>query len=214
MNIDLNTVDFAVLSHGHYDHSGGLGAFLAINHHAPVYVNQFAFEPHYAENRRDIGVDPALRNHKQIVYVQDQLILDDAASLCSCNDRPRPFVMGSYGLYAEHEGKITPDEFLHEQYLILHEDGKTIVISGCSHKGVLNITHWLHPDILVGGFHFMKVDPEGPEHTVLDEAAAELLKHPTIYYTCHCTGIAPYQSLKARMGNRLEYLASGQSIIV
>lgn len=214
LNIDLNTVDYAVLSHGHYDHSGGLSAFLSINHHAPVYVSRFAFEPLFAEEQRSIGPDPALKAHPQLVFVPDTLKIDDESSLCSCNDLPRPFVMGSYGLFARHDGILAPDTFLHEQYLVLRENGKTIVISGCSHKGVLNIVNWLHPDVLVGGFHFMKVDPDGPEHAVLDEAAAELKNHPTRYYTCHCTGIAPYAYLKARMGDQLEYLASGQKIVI
>lgn len=214
LNIDLDAVDFAVLSHGHYDHSGGLNAFLSVNHHSPVYVNQHAFEPHYAEERRYIGPDPSLKNHPQIVFVQDQLTINSEISLRACNNLPRPFVMDSYGLFAEHDGTFAPDTFLHEQYLVIRENGRTVVISGCSHKGVLNIVHWLHPDVLIGGFHYMKVDPAGAEHTVLDEAASELLKHPVTYYTCHCTGIGPYQYLKAKMGNRLEYLASGQSIVV
>ena len=58
---------------------------------------------------------------------------------------------------------------------------------------------WFAPDVLIGGFHFMKVDPTGAEHTVLDEAAQVLSQADTQYYTCHCTGLAQYEYLKARM---------------
>ena len=47
LGIDLRQVDAFVLSHGHYDHGGGLPRFLEVNRQAMIYVNQFAFEPHY-----------------------------------------------------------------------------------------------------------------------------------------------------------------------
>ena len=47
LGVDLGKAEFAVLSHGHNDHGGGLGRFLEINETAKIYVNQYAFEPHY-----------------------------------------------------------------------------------------------------------------------------------------------------------------------
>ena len=47
LGIDLAEVDIAILSHGHYDHGGGLEKFLEINKKAPIYVSSRAFEPHY-----------------------------------------------------------------------------------------------------------------------------------------------------------------------
>ncbi|MDD3920309.1 MAG: MBL fold metallo-hydrolase [Eubacteriales bacterium] len=212
LHIDLNKVDLAVLSHGHYDHSGGLKAFLGINRHAPVYASEFAFEPHWHGRERNIGIDPELKNHPQMVLVNDQKVIDASLSLCACNGQPRPYPMDPYGLNAEHNGIFGPDRFLHEQYLTIRENGRKVVISGCSHKGVLNIVHWLSPDVLVGGFHFMKVDPAGSEKSVLDEAARVLLSFPTTYYTGHCTGVQQYEYLKKQMGARLHYFASGQRI--
>ena len=63
LGISLDQVDFCVLSHGHYDHSGGLGKFLEINQTAKVYVSQWAFEPHYETDGRYIGVDPVLQKN-------------------------------------------------------------------------------------------------------------------------------------------------------
>ena len=63
------------------------------------------------------------------------------------------------------------------------------------------------PDILVGGFHFMKITDEN----WLQEAAEKLLTYDTVYYTGHCTGEAAYAFLKERMGERLQPLTSGYS---
>ena len=54
LGIDLNTAAFAVLSHGHYDHGGGIRTFFARNDHARVYMSRHAFEPHYNDSEKYI----------------------------------------------------------------------------------------------------------------------------------------------------------------
>ena len=214
LGIDLVAVDVAVLSHGHYDHGGGLEAFLAVNSKALVYVSQYAFDSCFSGTERYIGLKPELNGHPRFRFVKEQLTLNDELELFACNERARPFVMDSYGLNTLRNNALIPDDFRHEQYLLIQERGKSVLISGCSHKGILNIMSWFAPDVLIGGFHFMKVDPSSPEHTVLDEASQALAQADTQYYTCHCTGLAQYEYLKARMGDQLQYLAAGQQIIL
>ena len=48
-------------------------------------------------------------------------------------------------------GVAIPDDFRHEQYLLVTEGERRILFSGCSHKGVLNLAAWFEPDIMVGG---------------------------------------------------------------
>ena len=200
LGVDLRKVDFAVLSHGHYDHSGGLGKFLEINAKAPVYVSSHAFEPHYSANGY-IGVDPALKENSRIRYVTKETVLAEGVTLHRMETAP----MDTAGLLVEENGIRNPDDFRHEQYLLLEEQGKRILISGCSHKGILNIADAFRPDILIGGFHFMKIE----EEKKLAEAAKKLLEYDTIYYTGHCTGQKQYDYLKAIMGEKLHYIAAG-----
>ena len=68
---DLADVDIAVLSHGHYDHGGGLATFLELNKNAPVYINRHAFEPHFNGTEKYIGLDTSLSNHPRLVYTKE-----------------------------------------------------------------------------------------------------------------------------------------------
>ena len=47
------------------------------------------------------------------------------------------------------------------------------------------------------------------EQAMIADIAEELLKYKTIYYTCHCTGTEPYKMLKSSMGNRINYISTG-----
>ena len=105
-----------------------------------------------------------------------------------------------------------PDDFWHEQYLLITEGKKRVLISGCSHKGILNLSAWFLSDVLVGGFHFMKLDPTADGLAALDRAARELSRHKMIYYTCHCTGTAQYKYLKTKMNQQLHYTSCGQTL--
>lgn len=212
LGIDLAAVDTAVLSHGHNDHGGGLKKFLSLNHTAPVYVNRNAFGPYYNENLKYIGLDPELESNPQLIPVGDHHTIDEELSLCTCNREIRYYPVDSAGLTVKSAGNYQADSFVHEQYLIIRTGGKKYVVSGCSHKGILNLMKWLQPDVMIGGFHFMKLDLSHGENETLRTAAETLLRCPAEYYTCHCTGLAQYDYLKKRMGNRLHYLSAGQTV--
>ena len=93
-------------------------------------------------------------------------------------------------------------------YLLIRDGERRIIVSGCSHRGVMNIKTWFAPDVFIGGFHLMKLDPE-KEATRLKFTAMELLKKETVYYTGHCTGEKQYEALKTHMGDRLHRLSTG-----
>lgn len=207
LGVDLSAVDIAVLSHGHYDHGGGLKKFLEINSKAPVYVSREVFVPHYNGKEKYIGLDVSLKNSERLVYNEDVLKIADGLTLYRCNSREKDFELGSFGLNMEVGGKLVPDNFHHEQYLLIEENSKRILISGCSHKGILNIVKWFNPDVLVGGFHFSKLPLDG----TLESYAEYLNRFNTTYYTCHCTGTEQYSFMKNVM-NRLNYLSSGETV--
>lgn len=206
LGIDLAEVDFGVLSHGHYDHGGGLETFLNSNTKAPVYVSRYAFGEYYNASNRYIGLNPALLGHERLHPVGDSVSIGQGITLLSCNDRKPLVPIDSAGLQKKQIGDLTADDFLHEQYLLIEERGKRVCFSGCSHKGIRNIRSWIPCDVLIGGFHFSKLEPKGEE---VASAAKALLLTQTQYYTCHCTGLAQYGAMETILGQRLHYLSAG-----
>ena len=67
LGIDIADADIAILSHGHYDHGGGLCTFLERNKKAPVYINRNAFIPHFNGTEKYIGLDKALCQSKRLL---------------------------------------------------------------------------------------------------------------------------------------------------
>lgn len=212
LNVDLSQVEFAVLSHAHYDHGGGIPSFLSLNSKALVYVSQYAFGEYLSNDGRDIGIDQALRGNPRLILVMDYQRIAEGLELFSDVDRPYHQPIDSGGMFVRRDGVVVPEDFRHEQYLLITEGNKRVLISGCSHKGIVNIEHWFNPDVLIGGFHFMNLDPKGSGKAVMDPAAKELLSFDTVYYTCHCTGVAQFEYLKPQMQDRLFYLSAGQEI--
>lgn len=207
LGIDLSTVDTAILSHGHYDHGGGLPAFLARNQAAPVYISRHAFGRYCNGIGKYIGLDPALQGHPRLILTNGETNLGDGLTLYA--DTPLPTIcdLGTFGLTAEMDGIPIPDPFRHEQYLLIREGNRRILFSGCSHRGILNIVDHFRPDILVGGFHVSKM----PTDTPLSDLARQLAAYGTDFYTCHCTGL-PQLTHMARFMPRLHAVATGTSL--
>lgn len=109
------------------------------------------------------------------------------------------------GMYTQMGRERQPDDFSHEQYLVLEEGGRRVVFSGCSHKGICNIAAWLRPDVLIGGFHLR----EDAAPALVEQVGRRLLELGGIYYTCHCTSEGAYARLKDIMGEKLRRLRAG-----
>lgn len=199
LGVDLSTVDLAVLSHGHYDHGGGLERFMELNTHSPIWVSPHAFEPHFNARGKDIGLNPALQAHPRLRPAIASLA--PGITLHTGEDIP----VEASGMTAICDGFCQPEDFRHEQYLLIQEGSKRILFSGCSHRGIRNIAAHFRADVLVGGFHLM--NETSPAR--LRQLAAQLLKLPTTYYTGHCTGDFALATMQPLMGNRLQNFSTG-----
>ena len=207
LGIDLKSVDLAVLSHGHYDHGGGLAAFLEINQAAPVYLHRDAFLPHYNGTEKYIGLDTGLKSSPRLCFtdgvteVAPGLTLFEGATVLLDKSAT------ASGLTEQTASGFLADDFRHEQYLLIKEGARQILVSGCSHRGIVNITKHFQPSVLIGGFHFSK----RPLDSALQADAKTLADSGTAFYTRHCTGEAQYRFMK-EFSQNLQYLACGESI--
>lgn len=207
LGLDLCKADLAVVSHGHYDHGGGLAHFLSVNNHAPVYISRHAFGEYYNASGKYIGLDAALATSPRLIFTEGTTQIAENLTLFDCNERCRKGKLGAFGLTRKENGAYLTDDFRHEQYLLIEENGRRVLVSGCSHKGISDIAAWFCPDVLVGGFHVSKLE----DPAALADLADELNALPTAYYTCHCTGAAQTAVLQAKMP-RLYGLSGGQTI--
>ena len=101
--------------------------------------------------------------------------------------------------------------------MVVSDEGKKVLISGCAHNGILSIMdaytqkYGTAPDAVISGFHLMKkTDYREDQAAQIRSIAEELLKYPTKFYTCHCTGIPAYEIMKEIMGEKLGYVHSGE----
>ncbi len=225
MGADLTEADVAVISHGHYDHGGGIRAFLRINSKADIYIHEKAFGGHYAERAEGgkayIGLDPELAASERLIFCGDGLSIDDELELFTAPGGAMRLPSGNAGLLSFKNGVFEPDDFGHEQSLIVCLGEKYCLLAGCSHRGILNILARFrelkgrYPDCVVAGFHmYSKSAGESEAAETVDETGRLLseLSEETRYYTCHCTGTEAYRRLKAVMGGRISYISTGDIV--
>ena len=135
LNVDLTQVDVAFLSHGHFDHSGGMEAFLKANETAPVYLHKGAFGSYWSAaggDRRYIGVDPALRQYaSRFTETEGTYKIDEELTLFDAVPDEFGAMGASASLRFEPEpGSDIPDDFRHEHNLLITAEGKTVLCTG------------------------------------------------------------------------------------
>lgn len=216
--IDLSQIDIVIISHGHSDHGGALGKFLNINSRAKIYAQRKAFEKHSSKFlffKVNIGLDPALQTHPQMVLLDGDYSIDNELSLFTVANTEKCRSSLNDTLYSGPE----KDSFSHEQNLILREGENTALIMGCGHAGVVNILEKAapyRPQICVGGYHLYLSVPfstKTASDDLLESLAREMAQYDIRYYTCHCTGQKPYEFLAERLPN-MHYLSCGDTVEV
>ncbi len=219
LDIDLSSVDYVFLSHGHADHAGGLTSFLIHNHGARILVSPYAVSGHFFSKRNGLhsitAEWPMREMEGRTLWVeQTQQIVEGMYAIAGI-PHTHEMPLGNSNLYVSSaQGELILDDFRHEMALYL--DG--FLFTGCAHSGLENILDacpWPVHTVL-GGFHLLDSRLGACYETsdVLVDLARRLVnRYPhTTFYTSHCTGDVAFRSLSSVMGDRLRHFSCGMQM--
>jgi len=225
MSVDLAKIDIVVISHGHYDHGGGLGTFLNLNHHAKIYMHKTAFGDYYSRQTdgkmKYIGLDKAFQTNERFVFVDGHHVIDEELELFSNVSGVKLEPSGNRDLFVKRVESFEPDDFSHEQNLIIKENKNMVLLAGCAHHGIVNILDQFfidkkcQPSHVIGGFHlYNRSSGQYENPNMISEIGSNLLRTGAVFYTCHCTGINAYEQLKLIMGKNVNYQSTGNQMSI
>jgi len=223
--IDLAAIRTLVLSHGHWDHYGGLLAFLREKRHslpedAHLYAGEDAFLARWSvagkEGRRDMGrldEEAIAALDVGIVRVSEPRLLADQVLISGEIARRTSYETSGPGARVERDGIDMQDDLTGEQALVYHLKGKGLVVmTACGHAGVVNtvmhareVTGVEEVHAIIGGFHLSGAPEERIRKTVEDIAAID----PQIVVPMHCTGLETIEALSERLPSKVIYNCAG-----
>lgn len=215
LNIDIKQIDTVVISHGHFDHTGGLPSFLQINKKATVYAKKEIFNRKYKNEKYYIGTDQDLSKSRERFSFTEEIteiapdifILPDIRIFNKADTSFLDFNVQS------PDGFI-PDRFEDELFLVITKNKKLNILSSCSHRGISNILrtaiiHFNLPvNMVLGGFHLK--DSGNAQCEIVYGYLKET--GPGLIGVCHCTGVDKYVKLKSDFGDRVFYNMTGNFI--
>lgn len=218
LGIDVSLTDTIIISHGHYDHAGGVMTLASLAPCADIYMRRGS-DGDFFHGDKYIGIDKRIISLPRLCLTDGNTVIDDELFLFTGTDGKRPIPEGNRELTELKNGVKSPDVFDHEQYLVITENGRRTLISGCAHNGILNILDRYHdlfgeyPYRVISGFHMMnKNGLTESDISLIRETARELSSLPTLFYTGHCTGEPAYLIMKEIMGDNLFRIRSGDVI--
>ena len=203
LDIDLSTVDYVFISHGHNDHAGGLKYLTNINDKVKVIVSPNAINGKFFSKRgnlHSITAEWPKIDDSRLVLIDQTCAIAENIHVIAHIPQTHPMPKGNVNLYVQD----TNDNYIHDDFrheLALYVDG--LLFTGCAHSGLENILAacpWpVHT--VVGGFHLL--DGQETEEELAALAQRLKVKYPnTLFYTSHCTGDKVFATLKTIMGNQ------------
>ncbi len=222
LGIHLEDVDVVVLSHGHYDHTGGLMAALKqMNRQVTVVGHPMLFDPklkimphlrHIGAPFRQCDIEAAGG-----VPILSTSPVKVSEGIVATGEVPRKTNFESVkGFWTISDKKFAEDIMIDDQSLVIDVEGKgLIVVSGCAHSGIINTINYAKKITgnnrvywALGGFHLMGADNKRIEETVNELKKLDL----ELVGPCHCTGKKAIKKMKEELGKCCRPIITGDII--
>lgn len=215
LGIDLARTDVVILSHGHYDHTGGLSSVVNITSKAKICLHPAATAPKFsrdASTAKSIGMSDSSKKALQgrhVIWSVTPAQLLPGMSVTGQVPRINDFedVGGAFFL---DENCQKSDELLDDQTLVVESARGLVVVLGCAHSGVVNILDYISKltglrkvYALIGGMHLHNASPMRIANTIQTLKKYEI----QAIVPLHCTGQRAVNDLKNAFGNKC--LSSG-----
>jgi len=221
LGIDLSKIDKIVLSHGHYDHTGGLRQILRkmrkeveIIAHPDIWTAKYARRQGEAD--RYIGI-PFHRQtleslggrfnlSKEPVRITDNIITTGEIPMVTDYEKI------DRDVFVKEDNGWQPDKLLDDQAIIIKTEPGLVVILGCAHRGIINTLYYAQKltgvkpvHMVLGGSHLSRASEEQTWTTIatLRELGVQKLG------LCHCTGLPASVLLAQEFGDSFFFNNAG-----
>jgi len=220
LDIDLANTDAIVISHGHYDHTGGLPSAINIASKAKIYLHPAATEPKFSQKTseaKSIGMPDSAKEAIQgqhMIWTATPATIFPGISVTGQVPRMNDYedVGGAFFVDANCE---KPDELLDDQTLFIESTKGLVVVLGCAHSGVVNtldyiskLTGYKKIYAVIGGMHLSNASQVRIANTIEALKKYEIKKIVPL----HCTGQKAMQDFKTAFGDKCLFLGAGGQI--
>jgi len=221
LGIDLSKIDKIVLSHGHFDHTGGLRQILRkmrkeveIIAHPDIWAAKYNRRQGQAD--RYIGI-PFMRQELESLGANFSLTTKSVKitnNIMTTGEIPMvtDFENIDSNLFVKEDTGWQPDKLLDDQALIINTEPGLVVILGCAHRGIINTLYHAQQltgvkviHTILGGSHLIRASEERIRATIatLRELGVQRIG------TCHCTGLAATRIIAQEFGDNFFFNNAG-----
>ncbi|MDD3413835.1 MAG: MBL fold metallo-hydrolase [Lachnospiraceae bacterium] len=224
LNKSLEELDFCIISHGHYDHSGGVIKLISkISKYPRFIVGEEFFKlkyktvetPYYIFNGNSFDEDFLRKNNVNLIKVKkDMIYLTNQIIVFHHFFRYTDYEKRNSRFYIKENEEYLPDDFDDEIVLGMITDKGLVVVVGCSHVGIINILKTISERVdipiyaVVGGTHLIEADECRMQKTMdaLKEMKVQLIA------VSHCTGEEGIQHMRQELKQQFHYNNTGNVI--
>ena len=217
LGIKIEEITDLVISHGHYDHTGGLQSFFDKNTTAKIYIHQAGLNNKFNVNKY-IGISEPL---KPILLQRATMITNNTEitkniHLIANTKIYNQELTNFQNMYIEENGEIKTDTFEDELFLAIIKNNQVNIITGCAHRGITNIMQTatelfnLPVNLIYGGLH-LRSSGESRRKSIIqkiDEIGINKI------ITNHCTVLLAFHEIKTKFMSKAFYGYTGESFSI